>query len=215
MHSTALYRCPVCREQTIVPWHKRTRNVALEQLCEDLPEYANRAAEIGEVEPLEDEEGSYDSNTDLAKLASLQQDHLVLSLYDEVMPALFEAAKEGRAFITVEDQSVVKSLHRVGDAFSTFLFDRHNVYRVVLTSNDATFHFSRRSIRTRNDFVNSSFLSPVSTSQDSTLSEVSLPSQPSIFSRISSMIDSVERRALRAEEATPLPHPPPLPSLMN
>ena len=99
MHSAMLYRCPVCREQTLLPWHKRTRNISLEAMCEELPEYADRLAEIGHV-PVPEE--SYDE-IDLAKLSSVRQEVVVLSLYEEVMPALFDAAKEGRSFITIDD----------------------------------------------------------------------------------------------------------------
>jgi hypothetical protein len=212
IHSAILYKCPVCREQTLIPWYKRTRNMALESVCEDLPEYAERLAELGPLVP--PEEGLYDDDVDLAKVSTMNQESIVLQLYEEVMPALVAAANEGRSFITLDDQRVVKRLHPVADCFSNFLFDRHNVYRVMLTSTDATFHFSRRNIRIRNDFVNTNWQSPL---DDETLSHtsdvsVSLP-QSSIFTRISNIMDLNLSASSSVSSGSTLiaPVPPPLP----
>ena len=207
VHSALLYKCPVCRDTTLLPWNLRPRNLALESMCEELPGYSNRVAEIGpELIPKDD----YNDETDLAKISNMRQESLVLTLYEEIMPCLFEAAKEGRSHITIDDQRVVMDLHRCADSFSNFLFDKHNVYRMMLTSTDATFHFSRRSIRIRNDFVNGLWQSPLEDEDTvSNISETSMSAPPSIFTRITHMLDTVERNSL-----SNLPPPPAPPSTL-
>ena len=218
VHSAILYKCPVCRETTVLPWHHRPRNLSLQAMCEDLPGYANREAELGPeigVPALE----TFDEKTDLARLSRAKQEALVIRLYEEVMPCLFEAAQEGRTHITVDDQRVVLDMHRCAEAFSNHLFEKHNVYRIMLTTTDATFHFSRQSIRIRNDFVNGLWHSPQSVEDDDSSSLASSSNftsastdPPSIFSRITTMLDAVERNS-REALLSPLPPPPAPPGL--
>ena len=94
MSSLTIYKCPVCRYETLIPWHKRPRNIALQSISEKHAEYGMRLEEIGLCKIPED---FMSHESDLSRIAFIQQELLGEKLYQEILPALRKAVVEGRS----------------------------------------------------------------------------------------------------------------------
>ena len=49
-HTAPIYKCPVCRTESLVSWQFRPRNHALQAICERYEAYAIRRADVPTVE---------------------------------------------------------------------------------------------------------------------------------------------------------------------
>ena len=45
MNSLTVYKCPVCRHETLTPWFDRPRNLVVQSLCEAHEDYRTRSEE--------------------------------------------------------------------------------------------------------------------------------------------------------------------------
>lgn len=166
MHSFPVYKCPVCRAQTLVPWHRRPPNVNLRQVCERHPDYVSRLVEVGpETKP--STLTRCGSREDLSKLAFSQQQAIAHEIYDSLLPLLHEAALEGRSIVSLNDETTVRKIQRVGDSLGQLLFHRHNMCKMVVTSADVTFYFLKTTLSMRAERMNRRWADPLSVAIDS------------------------------------------------
>lgn len=164
MHSLRVFKCPVCRDESLPPWFRRPYNVSLRQICEKHKDYMARLVEVGpEKLPHED---TVTQQTDLSKLAFAQQQTIAHELYGTLIPLLHTAAMEGRSFINVTDQKTVKNIQRVADTFGQLLFHRHNVYKMNVTSADVTIYFLNSTLSHRAERLNEIWEDPLTSTID-------------------------------------------------
>ena len=159
MSSAIVYRCPVCRYETLSPWHCRPRNHALEHCCEAHPDYQMRLDEVGDTPAVTDY--VYKETIDLAKVADQEHMRLTIETYEELLPVLADAVKDGRTYVTIDSKAVVSRIQKIGPALSALLFDRNNLFRMNVTAHDVTFYFLKSAMRTRLDFMNANFDDPI------------------------------------------------------
>ena len=84
------YKCPCCRKETVVPWHRRPINQALESICQAYPEYEARQQD---AVPNDYETPKNIQATDLATMASTERRRIAKEQYQALLPTLYEAAK--------------------------------------------------------------------------------------------------------------------------
>ena len=159
IHSMRIYRCPVCRDETLSPWFRRPKNVALRQICEKHKDYMSRLVEVGPEKHVH--EDAMTMKTDLSKLAFSQQQTIAQELYEYLIPLLHTAAMEGRSFIVISEEKTVKRVQRVADTFGDLLFRRHNVYKVIVTSTDISVYFLNSTTSHRAERMNEIWTDPI------------------------------------------------------
>jgi len=166
MHSLPIYKCPVCRAETLVPWHRRPHNVNLRQVCERHSDYVSRLVEVGPENNKSSTIGKCSSREDLSKLALSQQQVIAREIYDSLLPLLHEAALEGRSIVSLNDAGTVRKIQRVGDSLGELLFHRHNICKMVVTSADVTFYFLKTTLSMRAERMNHRWTDPLTTTVD-------------------------------------------------
>ena len=159
MHSFNLYKCPVCRAETLVPWHRRPANVDLRQVCERHTDYVARLVEVGPEKKAN--LPTCGSREDLSKLAFSQQQTIAHEMYEMLLPLLHEAALEGRSVVCLNDKNTLRKIQRVGDALGELLFHRHNVCKMTVTSTDVTFYFLKTTFSLRAERTNRRWADPI------------------------------------------------------
>ena len=103
-----LYKCPLCRRQTVLPTMKRMVNLAL---CDAIDR---------EFPAIEEDEQVPDN---LAQLAETVRCEKAEQVYDEILPVVVDAAKEGKAYVLFKGD-VARRMHWVTDKLSKMLFDK-------------------------------------------------------------------------------------------
>ena len=141
MFTSPSFECPVCRQCTVTPTLYRPINRNILDLLREMPSYE------AYVEQYESNGGHlYTSkvprgSVDLAFVSSRARKAMANSVYDEIYPALYRAACDGKSKITFRDAGLVADATVVFDKLSNILMIRHNVYRVAKTSSHFTVHF--------------------------------------------------------------------------
>lgn len=161
MNSLTVYKCPVCRHETLTPWFNRPRNLVVQSLCEAHESYRSREEEVGNISiPKEDQE-EMRGITDLGKISVFMQEKISQDLYDELVPVLRAAALGGQTYITLAQTEKVKEIQNVADTLSDMLFTRNNIHRMVVTPAEVTFFFTNRSSSTRAERRNRRWRDPL------------------------------------------------------
>ena len=160
MHSLTVYRCPICRQETLTPWFDRPRNLALQSICEAHQDYRTREEEVGNVSVPKDDQ-IMKGEVDFGKISLFMQEQKSQELYDELAPVLRRAALAGQTHVILAQTNKVKEIQNVADTFSEMLFIRHNVHRVVCTPAEVTFYFTNRSASTRAERRNRRWQDPL------------------------------------------------------
>jgi len=146
------YKCPICRNITLIPFYRRPLNQSLNSICENFPEYESRLEEIEDIDA-KDREKYVDSEFDIAKLAQTERKRIAKKLYDDILPLLVEAARKGSSAIVISCPGKVNSISRVIDLFSGYLF-KHKIFRIIATKDEVTISILRQRAIISNEYVN-------------------------------------------------------------
>lgn len=168
------YRCPVCRQETLVPWYRRPINQSLQGICENFPEYESRVQEIEKLNVAKEDD--MENDIDLQKLASIERKRIAKQHYKDILPVLVKCAREGSSSVVISSRDKVRSISKVMDLFSGHLF-RHKIYRINYAHDEITI-----SILKQNNHVSHEYTNPDLEEQDDEREE-------STFSRISRAVD--------------------------
>ena len=133
------YKCPCCRKETVVPWHRRPVNQALESICQGYPEYDARQKDA----PVEYEAPKNIEGTDLATMATTERRRIAKEQYQALLPTLYEAAKMGSPSVVISCRRTVDTVSRVIDLFSKHLFDNNKIHRVLVAKDELTIDLVR------------------------------------------------------------------------
>ena len=134
------YKCPCCRKETVVPWHRRPINQALESICQAYPEYEARQQD---AVPNDYETPKNIQATDLATMASTERRRIAKEQYQALLPTLYEAAKMGSPSVVISCRKTVDIVSRVIDLFSKHLFDNNKIHRVLVAKDELTIDLVR------------------------------------------------------------------------
>lgn len=162
-YTAIVYKCPICRSETLTPWNRRPLNRALDDICSSSfsEEYNERSEELGEA-PAPESIGNKE-DVDLAKMAIAERNRVATALYDEIFPLLHNTARDGGDYISITSKEKVRAIYRVADQLTTMLF-RHKIYRMICTPEEVTIHILNRGQHSRNEFLNVNYEAPMVTS---------------------------------------------------
>jgi hypothetical protein len=153
------YKCPVCRHATLIPYYRRPLNQMLNSICETFPEHEARRKEVAENDFKEDDT-RVEKDFDLAKLAAMERKRIAKKLYDDVLPLLVEAARNGSSAVIISSPEKVNSISRVMDIFSKYLFN-HRIFRIIATKDEVTISILQQNAMVSNEYVNPELNNPV------------------------------------------------------
>ena len=184
-YTAIVYKCPICRSETLTPWARRPLNRTLDNICASsfADEYKERADELGDAPAPEKIVDKQD--VDLAKLAIAERDRVATALYEEIFPLLHKAARDGGDFISITSKAKVRAIYRVADQLTTMLF-RHKIYRMVCTPEEVTIHILKRGEHSRNEFLNMNYEAPMVTSLST---ETTIESLSNISTTIQNLVN--------------------------
>lgn len=181
------YRCVVCREKTLVPWHRRAIARDLDMYCQtafrELYEQRQAAIEAADI-PAEP-----DWSADWGQIARTSREQVLNELMNEIGPPIIQAAYNGSACITISQPNLVRKARQITSSLASRLFDR-GIHRVLVTPEEIQIYITNESNSFRSDFVN-----PASSPT------LSLPGPYNIFSSMR------RRRRLRASNTAGTPNP--------
>ena len=155
-YTAITYRCAVCRQETLTPWMKHPINRALDEVCRQYTEYADREEKYPAESIAAPKLGD---NTNLAKMAASERERLADELYQEIFPLLYKTALDGGDFLSIVTPNKVHAIYRVGDILTDRLF-RHKIYRMVVAPEEVTIYILKRPITNRNEFLNVNYEAP-------------------------------------------------------
>lgn len=106
-YTAIVYKCPICRSETLTPWNRRPLNRALDEICSSSfsEEYNERSEELGEA-PAPETIGNKE-DVDLAKMAIAERNRVATALYDEIFPLLHKTARDGGDYISITSKEKV------------------------------------------------------------------------------------------------------------
>ena len=204
-----IFKCPLCRESTVLPWSERPINRALDNVCkEKYPEeylklekrqdtiFINEAKRIA-AEKMELPPDLLSLN--LSQVAADSRQKLADRLYKDLMILFSRAALQGKSHLSIVEKNIVKKIEICIKPLCKKLFEENNVYKVTCTPDECTVYFSKVSLRWDRDYLN-----PTYESVDGDTVPSSPPPPPSVGGRrnrrssalFSSSIPMSEIRAL-------------------
>lgn len=129
-----IYSCPICRQKTLLGWFHRPINRLVLQELRNNAEYEEAYLKYKETrDDIPKLSIPEDVNLSLiAKNARLQKLDII---YKEILILLFEAANNGKPFITISDKNTVYDIQLVADLLSAKLFDNNKIYKLTATPN--------------------------------------------------------------------------------
>lgn len=136
------YRCPVCRHETVVPWHRRPLNHDLR-------------SEVGDESEAPDEAKEQPPHN-LAAFAIRVRTAECAALMEELVPGLEEAAREGRSYVVVKGD-LARRTNAVADLVAPSLFDR-GIFAFESSPDEIIVHIVDTGVtRWKSDLVNPTY----------------------------------------------------------
>lgn len=140
----AAFRCPVCRHETFVPWHRRPHNHDL------------RAAVGDEASPRKDSDDDEVPHNLAAFATRVRRTESAVLLEEELLPALEEAAGEGRSYVVIKGD-LARRTNAVADLVAPRLFER-GIFAVDISPGETIVHIVDTGVtRWKSDLVNPSY----------------------------------------------------------
>lgn len=227
-HTASIHHCPVCRHPTLRNWHSRPLSIILGKISAIHPDYLSRKKEVSENKKKRDSSIVYiPSDIDLAATSHNARIKLTLALYEVILERLYKAAGQGLNHLIIKEREIVSDIEKVIDMLSIQLFNKHNIYKILVTRGECTIYITKRAFTWRRDYQNPSWSQPGSSSVDEKEDETpsspttTTPSSPATtaseeFSAVLSTLlgppgsfsRRLRRRSRRASTIVPPPPPP-------
>lgn len=166
------YRCPMCRAETLLPWHGRPVNRAL---CD-----AVGCPVKNEVTTQETEDAEEDGNLAALSLASRRM--LAGELLKEVVPLLRDAATRGRSYVMFRGETS-RRVYDVCGAFTQMLFDKYGVYGVEASKTETVVHLVASASPWRGVYVNERYTEQLQSEGHADAASSELPSDRTLGMR--------------------------------
>ena len=158
------FKCPVCRMTSVIPWHKRKLNHALDKICEArhperykrLNDKENDKENVNETDVPDPPPGLSPSSirVNLPELSSLARSEAANEVYAVLIPLLITAARLGKSFISVTEKIIVRKIEICIRPLSKLLFANNNIYKILCSPEECTVMISRAASRWRREFRN-------------------------------------------------------------
>ena len=154
------FSCPVCRMTSVIPWHKRKLNHALDKICE--ARHPERYQRLSDKDS--DKENDIPApppglspasiRVNLPELSALARSELANEVYAVLIPLLITAARLGKSFISVTEKNIVRKIEICIRPLSKLLFSNNNIYKILCSPEECTIMISHAASRWRREFRN-------------------------------------------------------------
>ena len=172
------FKCPICRQVTSIPWNLRPPNLALDTLCHTMYPSEYKELEEKNIEQEADTEKKKTrinySRIDLSQVAFDSQKRKSQKVYDQLMPLFFKECLEGKSFITITEEALVRDIEICIQPLTKLLFEKNNLYKINCTPKECSVYFSDTAMQWAREFLNENH-----TSQNHGLEPTSPPPPPS------------------------------------
>ena len=143
-----IYKCPICREESISEWYSRPVNTTLIDLLSKISEeYRLRHKTHQRRDPLDVPEYDIPSGINLGFVSKKIREFKTNILYEKIIPILYKAAMQAKPYVTITSDKYDISL--VGDLLAKRLIDENGIYRLTVGPRECQIEFvpSERSFR--------------------------------------------------------------------
>ncbi len=149
------YVCPICRKETIIDYKYRPLNRRLITLLDNVENYKKIYKSKNENFKIKKEEQTLYNNINFSHLAFKSKYMKCEKYYNEILPLIYKAAKEGKSYISILSNS--KELQTVFSMLSKKLF-KHGIYKIQALQNEFNIYILPENVsRYRFEQVNPSF----------------------------------------------------------
>lgn len=129
-YSIPIYRCPICREETLQKWYDRpVNNTLIDLLCKISSEYKIRHNNHKRRQLSDIPEKNIPSSVNLAYISQHIREYKAEVLYKQILPILYRAAIEGKSYVTIT--AAAHDISAVADILAKKLIDRNGIYKVT------------------------------------------------------------------------------------
>ena len=160
-HTAIIFKCPVCRNSTLKSWDKRPISVLLEKIVSNHPDYKERRKEVLKVRDNYTTLSIIPEEIDLAQISKGTRFKLAIEMYEIIVEKLYKAALIGKSYLIIKNKQIVSEIEKIVDILSFQLFNKNNIYKILITRNECTIYLTKRAFRLRRDYINSSWVDPL------------------------------------------------------
>ena len=143
-----IYKCPICREESISEWYSRPVNTTLIDLLSKISEeYRLRHKAHQRRDPLDVPEYDIPSGINLGFVSKNIREFKTNLLYEKIIPILYKAAMQAKPHVTISSDKYDISL--VADLLAKRLINENGIYRLTVGPRECQIEFvpSERSYR--------------------------------------------------------------------
>lgn len=162
-----IYKCPLCRHTSIVPWNKRKLNITLAEICRTHAPEEYARLETASPPPPPSPPGLTDSSVNLSRLAADARKEKAKCLYDTLIPLMINAARDGKSFLIIKEKKTVRDIEICLQPLTKMLFRENNVYKLICSPEECTILFAMSAARWRREVINTTH-TPAATTDDET-----------------------------------------------
>lgn len=128
-HTAPIYKCPICRDETLQKWYDRPVNNALiDVLCKISQEYQDKHSGHKKRKIADIPTATIPKNVNLAYLSKHIREYRTECLYRQIVPILYRAALEGKSYVTITS---TQEIGTCADILAKRLIERNGIYRFI------------------------------------------------------------------------------------
>ena len=156
IYSVPEYSCPLCRHKTIVEWYERPINRILLSILRNDENYNKKYEKYMKDHKELEEVDEIPEKINLSFLVNENKKRITLELYKKIVPILFDAASDGKSYISFSS-TISKKIQIVSDILSEKLFKNYNIYKMVSTSRECIIEIIPTDLSYKNEFINDNY----------------------------------------------------------
>ena len=135
IHALPIYKCPICRAETLAKWNDRpVNNTLIDVLCKISSDYKLKHTQYRKKNPMDFFPTTIPKNINLAYLCKNMRHFKCEQLYKQILPLLYQAAIEGKSYVTITSNTTDISL--VADMLAKELIKKNGIYRFIAGSRE-------------------------------------------------------------------------------
>lgn len=148
-----IFKCPICRTESLYPWHKRQKNHKLISLLESSEKYKEIVKKYKQ-EYSKTEKQTVDKNINFSFLTEKIQKKKAKELYNYILPIIYQEILKGISKIIIKYKN--KELIKFSDKISELLF-ANGIYKVTARTNEFIVDVLPSNGNYINEYKNSNF----------------------------------------------------------
>ena len=130
MSHLPIYKCPICRHETIKEWWSRPINNSLIDVLSQLSEeYKNKHLNHQRSSEETYAEVVIPQNINLAYMCKKMREFKANEFYKQILPILYKASLDGKPFITISSEHA--NISNVADILANKLIKQNGIYRFI------------------------------------------------------------------------------------